>query len=107
MKSRPSGRRGRRCAVRLRRAASAAARDPPDDDAVDRAPDAAEGLEVPGVLQLGQVQQDGRLEYVYEDASDLVAKIPIVAAFIYNLKYRGDKQIAIDRRWTWAPTSRT
>ncbi len=35
-------------------------------------------------------------EYVYEDASDLVARIPIVAAFIYNLKYRGDYQIAPD-----------
>ena len=35
-------------------------------------------------------------ESVYEDASDIVARIPIVAAFIYNLKYRNDKQIAID-----------
>jgi citrate synthase len=35
-------------------------------------------------------------EYVYEDASDIVARIPVIAAFIYNLKYRGDKQIAID-----------
>lgn len=35
-------------------------------------------------------------EYVYEDASDLVARIPIVAAFIYNLKYRDGKQIEID-----------
>ncbi len=35
-------------------------------------------------------------EYVYEDASDLVARIPIIAAFIYNLKYRGDYQIAPD-----------
>ncbi len=35
-------------------------------------------------------------EYVYEDACDIVARIPIIAAFIYNLKYRGDKQIAID-----------
>jgi citrate synthase len=35
-------------------------------------------------------------EYVYEDACDLVARIPVIAAFIYNLKYRGDKQIAID-----------
>ncbi|WP_243374730.1 citrate (Si)-synthase [Geotalea sp. SG265] len=35
-------------------------------------------------------------ETVYEDASDIVARIPIVAAFIYNLKYKGDKQIAID-----------
>ncbi|AJE02745.1 citrate (Si)-synthase [Geobacter pickeringii] len=35
-------------------------------------------------------------EYVYEDACDIVARIPVLAAFIYNLKYRGDKQIAID-----------
>src|SRR5512142_1328917 len=35
-------------------------------------------------------------EFVYEDASDLVARIPIIAAFIYNLKYRDDKQVAID-----------
>ena len=35
-------------------------------------------------------------ESVYEDASDIVARIPVIAAFIYNLKYRNDKQIAID-----------
>jgi citrate synthase len=35
-------------------------------------------------------------EYVYEDACDIVARIPIIAAFIYNLKYKGDKQITID-----------
>ena len=35
-------------------------------------------------------------EFVYEDAYDIVARIPIVAAFIYNLKYRDDKQVAID-----------
>jgi len=35
-------------------------------------------------------------EFLYEDAYDLVARIPIVAAFIYNLKYSNDKQIAID-----------
>jgi len=35
-------------------------------------------------------------ESVYEDATDLVARIPIIAAFIYNLKYRNDNQIAID-----------
>jgi citrate synthase len=35
-------------------------------------------------------------EYVYEDAYDLVARIRVVAAFIYNLKYRNDKQNAID-----------
>ena len=35
-------------------------------------------------------------EYVYEDASDIVARGPIIAAFIYNLKYRNDKQNPID-----------
>ena len=35
-------------------------------------------------------------ESLYEDAFDLVARIPIIAAFIYNVKYRNDKQIAID-----------
>ncbi len=35
-------------------------------------------------------------EYVYEDAFDLVARMPIVAAFIYNLKYRNDVQVASD-----------
>ena len=35
-------------------------------------------------------------EYVYEDASDIVARIPVIAAFIYNLKYRDDKQNPID-----------
>jgi citrate synthase len=35
-------------------------------------------------------------ESVYEDASDIVARIPIVAAFIYNLKYRSDFQPGID-----------
>ena len=35
-------------------------------------------------------------ESVYEDASDIVARIPVIAAFIYNLKYRNDVQIAID-----------
>ncbi len=37
-------------------------------------------------------------EYVYEDASDIVARIPIVAAFIYNLKYRSDFQKPIDKK---------
>ncbi len=35
-------------------------------------------------------------ESVYEDAYDLVARIPIIAAFIYNLKYRTDKQVPVD-----------
>ncbi|MFA5515213.1 MAG: citrate (Si)-synthase [Desulfuromonadales bacterium] len=35
-------------------------------------------------------------ESVYEDSSDIVARIPIIAAFIYNLKYRSDFQVGID-----------
>lgn len=44
----------------------------------------------------GKFNKSVAWEYVYEDACDLVARIPIVAAFIYNLKYRDDKQIPID-----------
>ena len=44
----------------------------------------------------GKFNKTSAWEYVYEDASDLVARIPVVAAFIYNLKYRGDKQIPAD-----------
>src|SRR5512138_1727842 len=44
----------------------------------------------------GKFNKNTAWESVYEDASDIVARIPIIAAFIYNLKYRGDKQIAID-----------
>jgi citrate synthase len=49
-----------------------------------------------GFYNSGKFNKMVAWEYVYEDASDIVARIPIVAAFIYNLKYRGDKQIAID-----------
>ena len=44
----------------------------------------------------GKFNKMSAWESVYEDASDIVARIPVIAAFIYNLKYRGDKQIAID-----------
>lgn len=37
-------------------------------------------------------------EYVYEDGCDIVARIPVIAAFIYNLKYRDDKQTPVDPR---------
>jgi citrate synthase len=49
-----------------------------------------------GFYNSGKFNKNIAWEYVYEDASDIVARIPIIAAFIYNLKYRGDKQIAID-----------
>jgi citrate synthase len=44
----------------------------------------------------GRFNKMSAWEYVYEDASDIVARIPVIAAFIYNLKFRGDKQNAID-----------
>jgi len=49
-----------------------------------------------GFYNSGKFNKNIAWEYVYEDASDIVARIPIIAAFIYNLKYRNDKQIAID-----------
>jgi citrate synthase len=49
-----------------------------------------------GFYNSGKFNKMNAWEYVYEDASDIVAKIPVIAAFIYNLKYKGDKQIAID-----------
>lgn len=35
-------------------------------------------------------------EYMYEDACDLVARIPIVAAYIYRYKYKNDEHIPAD-----------
>ena len=49
-----------------------------------------------GFYSSGKFNKMTAWEYVYEDACDIVARIPIIAAFIYNLKYPGDKQIAID-----------
>ena len=49
-----------------------------------------------GFYNSGKFNKNVAWEYVYEDAYDIVARIPVLAAFIYNLKYRGDKQIAID-----------
>src|SRR5574339_74832 len=49
-----------------------------------------------GFYNSGKFNKNVAWEYVYEDASDLVARIPIVAAFIYNLKYRSDFQKPID-----------
>ena len=49
-----------------------------------------------GFYNSGKFNKMTAWEYVYEDASDIVARIPVLAAFIYNLKYRDDKQVAID-----------
>lgn len=37
-------------------------------------------------------------EYMYEDAFDLVARIPVIAAFIYRYKYKNDDPIPVDPR---------
>ena len=47
-----------------------------------------------GFYNSGKFNKMTAWESVYEDAYDLVARIPIIAAFIYNLKYRGDFQVA-------------
>ncbi|MDD2366217.1 MAG: citrate (Si)-synthase [Desulfuromonadaceae bacterium] len=49
-----------------------------------------------GFYNSGKFNKMVAWEYVYEDACDIVARIPVIAAFIYNLKYRNDKQIDID-----------
>ena len=46
----------------------------------------------------GQFNKNTAWEYVYEDAFDIVARIPVLAAYIYNLKYRDNKQIEINRK---------
>ncbi len=35
-------------------------------------------------------------EYMYEDSTDILAKLPGIAAYIYRMKYRGDTPIAPD-----------
>ncbi len=49
-----------------------------------------------GFYGSGTFNKTSAWEYVYEDATDLVARIAVIAAFIYRLKYRADEQIAID-----------
>ena len=45
----------------------------------------------------GKFNKMNAWEYVFEDAYDLVARIPIIAAFIYNLKYRSNFQRPIGK----------
>jgi len=35
-------------------------------------------------------------EPMYEDATDIIAKLPVIAAYIYRMKYKGDTPIAPD-----------
>lgn len=45
----------------------------------------------------GDFNKNRAWEYMYEDASDLVARIPMIAAFIYRYKFKNDVQIPPDR----------
>ncbi len=40
--------------------------------------------------------------YVYEDAMNLIARLPEVAAYVYRRKYHGGKTIAADQNLDWA-----
>src|SRR6266496_4241898 len=66
-------------------------------------PTQADVDEVLAEWKVGQFYRSGKFnkmvawEYTYEDASDIVARIPIIAAFIYNLKYRSDFQNRIGK----------
>jgi len=41
-------------------------------------------------------------EYTYEDAMDVLARLPVVAAFVYRYLYRGGNQIDPDPSLDWA-----
>jgi citrate synthase len=41
-------------------------------------------------------KKDRAWEYMYDDATDLIAKLPEIAAFIYRLKYKGGDVISPD-----------
>ncbi len=45
----------------------------------------------------GEYNKQKAWEYMYEDASDLVARIPMIAAYIYRYKYKDDVHIPPDR----------
>ena len=38
---------------------------------------------------------------MYEDCSNLLAKLPTIAAYIYRIKYKGDTPIAPDKDLDW------
>jgi citrate synthase len=40
--------------------------------------------------------------HTYEDSMNLIAKIPLIAAYVYRRKYRGGKDVAIDPTLDWA-----
>ena len=49
----------------------------------------------------GKLKKTDMWDPTYEDAMNLLARLPRVAAFIYRLKYRDDQQIAPDPSLDW------
>jgi citrate synthase len=49
----------------------------------------------------GSLKKNEMWEPTYEDAMNLLARLPRVAAFIYRLKYRNDDHIAADPKLDW------
>jgi citrate synthase len=49
----------------------------------------------------GTLKKNDQWDAMYEDAMNLLARLPPLAAFIYRLKYRGGKIIAPDRDLDW------
>jgi citrate synthase len=52
--------------------------------------------------EAGNLTKDNYWEAALEDALNLIAKLPAVAAFIYNLKYKGGHVIAPDPNLDWS-----
>lgn len=50
----------------------------------------------------GKISKKDYWEPFYEDAMDLIAKIPVISAIIYRHKYHDSKLIASDSKLDWA-----
>ena len=53
------------------------------------------------------MKKDEHWDPMFEDSTNLLARLPSIAAAIYRLKYKDDKQIKADPKLDWAATSRT
>src|SRR5260370_36532138 len=56
-----------------------------------------EGVKFAKYYGYGKFNKMTAWEYIYEDVYHIIARIPIIAAFIYNLKYRSDFQNRIGK----------
>jgi citrate synthase len=48
------------------------------------------------------LKKDEYWDALYEDASNLLAKLPTIGAYIYRLKFKGDTHIPADSKLDWA-----